>query len=149
MVLPGYKYNMMDMQAALGLHQLPALDGFIGKRAALVARYREAFADLPQLTLTQTPPYPHRHAWHLLTVRVEGRDAFMQALKDRNIGTGLHYQAAHVFSWYKERYGWKPEDFPHALEAGERICSLPLFPDLTQAQQDRVIAAVREVLDDR
>ena len=93
-----------------------------------------------------------RHAWHLFTIRIEDnpagldRDGFMQAMKTNNIGTGLHYQAVTVFRWYQDRYGWKPEDFPHALDAGKRICSLPLFPTLGFDEQDRVIDTIRAVL---
>ncbi len=151
-VLPGYKYNMMDMQAALGIHQLPALDGFIEKRARLVRRYYEALGDWSELTLPGVPDYPHTHAWHLFAVRIEHnkaeltRDGFIEAMKAENIGIGLHYQAAHVFAYYRETYGWQPHDFPHALRAGERICSLPLFPTMTDAEQDRAIKAMEKVL---
>jgi len=150
--LPGFKYNMMDMQAALGIHQLPELDGFIDKRTALVENYRKALAGWPEFQLPSAPAYPHRHAWHLFTPRLRDnqagldRDGFIQAMKERNIGIGLHYQSCHVFSWYKERFGWRPEDFPNALDAGNRIMSLPLFPTMTQGEQERVISAMREVL---
>ncbi|MDE3015436.1 MAG: DegT/DnrJ/EryC1/StrS aminotransferase family protein [Pseudomonadota bacterium] len=145
-VLPGFKYNMMDIQAALGLHQLPELDGFIKKRAALVKRYYEALENWPELILPQAPTYAHTHAWHLFTPRLNDRDGFITAMKAENIGVGLHYQAAHMFSWYKERYDWKPEDFPNALAAGNSIASLPLFPTMTEAEQDRVIKAMEKVL---
>lgn len=171
-VVPGYKYNMMDMQAALGIHQLPELDGFIAKRTALVKYYYEALKDWSELTLPQAPVYAHAHAWHLLTpclkigIRDLGlgiretvqsptpnpqsppldRDGLINAMKGENIGLGLHYQSTHVFSWYQQRYGWKPQDFPHALAVGERIFSLPLFPTLTQAEQDRVIKSLAKVL---
>lgn len=150
-VLPGFKYNMMDMQAALGIHQLPELDGFIQKRAQLAKRYLETLNDWPELLLPAAPAYEHRHAWHLFTPRLLAsspldRDGFINAMKAENIGIGLHYQSTHIFTWYKERYGWQPNDFPNALEAGNRIMSLPLFPTLTEAEQDRVIAAMRKVL---
>ena len=146
--MPGFKYNMMDMQAALGIHQLPELDGFIKKRTQLVARYYDALKDWPQLELPQAPNYPHQHAWHLFTPRLvsANRDDFINAMKAENIGIGLHYQSAHVFSWYKEQYGWQPSDFPHAFSAGERIVSLPLFPTMTEAEQERVITAMKRVL---
>ncbi len=75
------------------------------------------------------------------------RDAFMAALKERNIGTGLHYRAAHLYPYYREKYGWKPGDFPNAEFIGDRIVSLPLFPGLTEAEQDEVIAVMRHVFD--
>jgi len=150
--VPGYKYNMMDIQAALGLHQLPRLESFLGERARLAARYEEQLADTPGLILPQRVPYPSRHAWHLYTPLVDvdrltiSRDRFMEELKKKNIGTGLHYSAAHEFSYYANRFGWKPEDFPEAHFVSDRIVSLPLFPGLSGEDQDDAIAATREVL---
>jgi dTDP-4-amino-4,6-dideoxygalactose transaminase len=151
---PGFKYNMMDMQAALGLCQLPKLEGFIEERARLAARYDEALRDLNGLILPQRVPYPGRHAWHLYTPLVDvdrlriSRDRFMAELKQRNIGTGLHYTAAHEFTYYASRFGWSPEDYPEAHFVSERIVSLPLFPGLTDADQDDAIETVREVLEE-
>ena len=150
-VAPGYKYNMMDIQAAIGLHQLKRLDGFIDARRALAERYEALFADWNSLTRPRPAPFPHRHAWHLYTVLVEesacglDRDSFLAARKERNIGIGLHYTAAHLFSYYRERYGYKPGDFPHAERIGASIASLPLFPTMTTAEQDRVVATMRDV----
>ena len=150
--VPGFKYNMMDIQAALGLHQLKRLDGFLRERALLAARYDEAFKGLPGLILPQRVAYPVRHAWHLYTPLVDldrltiDRDRFLEELKRRNIGTGLHYTAAHEFSYYASGFGWRPEDFPEAHFVSERILSLPLFPGLTEADQDDVVEAVSEVL---
>jgi dTDP-4-amino-4,6-dideoxygalactose transaminase len=150
--LPGFKYNMMDIQAALGLHQLPRLDGFIAERERLAARYDEAFANLPGLIRPQRVAYPIRHAWHLYAPLVDvdrlriDRDRFMEELKARNIGSGLHYTAAHEFSYYASRFGWKPEDYPEAHFVSERIVSLPFFPGLSDADQDEVIESVRAIL---
>jgi dTDP-4-amino-4,6-dideoxygalactose transaminase len=150
--LPGFKYNMMDIQAALGLHQLPRLDGFIAERERLAARYDEAFANLPGLIRPQRVAYPIRHAWHLYAPLVDvdrlriDRDRFMEELKTRNIGSGLHYTAAHEFSYYASRFGWKPEDYPEAHFVSERIVSLPFFPGLSDADQDEVVDAVRRIL---
>jgi len=153
-IAPGYKYNMMDIQAALGLHQLRQLDGFIERRAAIALRYQKALADWPQLTLTTTPAYPHRHAWHLYTPLINpdaakmDRDAFMQGMKERNIGTGLHYRAVHLYPYYREHFGFKRGDFPNAEAISDRIVSLPLFPAMTDADQDRVIAAMKDLFHD-
>jgi dTDP-4-amino-4,6-dideoxygalactose transaminase len=151
--VPGFKYNMMDIQAALGLHQLKRLEGFLVERERLARRYDRALAGLSGLILPQRVPYPVRHAWHLYTPLVDsdrlsiGRDQFMAELKARNIGTGLHYTAAHEFSYYRERFGWSAEDFPAAHFVSERIVSLPLFPGLTDADQDDAIAAIHEVVE--
>ena len=147
-ITPGYKYNMMDIQAALGLHQLPALDGFIQRRTELALRYQEQLADWPQWTRPGTPRYAHRHAWHLYAPLINpqaagmDRDTFMQRMKERNIGTGLHYRAVHLYPYYRERFGFKPGDFPHAEAISGRIVSLPLFPGMRDSDQDRVIATM-------
>jgi dTDP-4-amino-4,6-dideoxygalactose transaminase len=147
-ITPGYKYNMMDIQAALGLHQLKQLDGFIKRRTAIALRYQKVLADWPQWTLTRAPAYQHLHAWHLyapLTNPDEAnmdRDAFMQGMKERNIGTGLHYRAVHLYPYYRDQFGFKRGDFPNAETISDRIVSLPLFPLMTDADQDRVIAAM-------
>ncbi|MEO8190354.1 MAG: DegT/DnrJ/EryC1/StrS aminotransferase family protein [Acidobacteriota bacterium] len=150
--LPGFKYNMMDIQAALGLHQLKKLEGFLVERERLARRYDSALGGVAGLILPKPVPYPVRHAWHLYTPLVDvdrlriGRDQFMAELKARNIGTGLHYTAAHEFSYYAERFGWRPDDFPDAHFVSERIVSLPLFPGLTDEDQDDAIDAIRHVL---
>ena len=153
-IAPGYKFNMMDMQAALGIHQLPALEGFIARRTELALRYKAALAGWGELIVPSDPAYAHRHAWHLFAPLVnEGagtsltRVRFMAALKERNVGTGLHYRAAHLYPYYRDTFGWKPGDFPNAEFIGDRIVSLPLFPTLTDAQQDAVIAAMRDAFD--
>lgn len=144
-VLPGYKFNMMDMQAALGIHQLQELGGFIARRQALAHRYQEALSDWPQWTLPGAPSYEHSHAWHLYTPLINeesagmDREQFMQAMKERNVGTGLHYRAVHLYPYYREAFGFKPGDFPKAEDACERIVSLPLFPTMTDAEHDRVL----------
>lgn len=147
-VQPGAKFNMMDLQAALGLHQLPALEGFIEKRQHLAQRYFKLLADVSQLIL---PPQGNGHNWHLFAPRIHPkaspltRDAVMEALKERNIGTGLHYPACHLYSYYRKQFGFKEGDFPQAEEIGAQILSLPLFPHMTEAQQDRVVRALKEV----
>ena len=151
--VPGFKYNMMDIQAALGLHQLAKLDGFIAERERLARRYDEALGGTVGLILPSRVAYPVRHPWHLYTPLVDvdrltiDRDRFMAELKTRNIGTGLHYTAAHEFSYYAGRFGWKPEDFPAAHFVSERIVSLPLFPGLSDGDQDDVVETIREVLE--
>ncbi len=150
-IAPGYKYNMMDIQAALGLHQLKALDGFIKRRTELAARYQRILRDWPEWTLTTTPGYKHLHAWHLYTPLINpeaarmDRDTFMQGMKERNIGTGLHYRAVHLYPYYREQYGFKRGDFPNAETISDRIVSLPLFPSMTDGDQDRVVDAMKDL----
>jgi len=150
-IAPGYKYNMMDIQAALGLHQLKQLDGFIKRRTEIALRYHRLLKDWPQWTLTATPAYPHLHAWHLYTPLINpdaakmDRDAFMQGMKERNVGTGLHYRAVHLYPYYREHYGFKRGDYPVAETISDRIVSLPLFPAMTDADQDRVINAMADL----
>ena len=150
-ITPGYKYNMMDIQAALGLHQLKQLDGFIRRRTELTLRYHRLLKDWPQWTLTTAPAYSHLHACHLYTPLINpevakmDRDAFMQAMKERNIGTGLHYHAVHLYPYYREHFGFKRGDFPNAETISDRIVSLPLFPAMTDADQDRVLAAMADL----
>jgi len=144
-VLPGYKSNMMDIQAAIGIHQLNELTGFITRRNELAKRYQEALADWPQWSLPGTPAYEHLHSWHIYTPLIQedsarmNRDEFMQAMKEKNIGTGLHYRAVHLYPYYRQAFGFKLGDFPQAEEVCERIVSLPLFPSMTDADHDRVL----------
>jgi dTDP-4-amino-4,6-dideoxygalactose transaminase len=144
-VLPGFKYNMMDLQAALGIHQLKELEQFIARRNELANRYQEALSDWPQWTLPQPPDFEYYHAWHLYTplmneeVTQMDRNQFMLAMKEKNIGTGLHYRAAHLYPYYRQVFHFKLGDFPHAEDAGERIVSLPLFPGMTDADHDKVL----------
>lgn len=154
-VMPGYKYNMMDIQAALGLHQLKQLDSFIERRTELAERYQEALADWPQWKLPMSPPYPHKHAWHLFTPLINeavagmNRDTFMAKMKEKNIGTGLHYRAVHLYPYYRAQFGFKAGDFPLAEDAGNRIVSLPLFPTMTDAEHDRVLDVMYSIFNQR
>ena len=149
-VRPGFKYNMTDVQAALGLHQLPQLDAWIDRRAELWERYDEQLAGLP--LITPPPPEPEtRHARHLYQVLVSPqapleRDALLSGLHERRIGTGVHYRGVHLHPFYRDRYGLRPEAFPVATEISERTLSLPLDPKITEADQDDVVAALRELL---
>lgn len=150
-VMPGFKHNMMDIQAAIGIHQLAELDSFNARRKELAERYQEALSDWPQWTLPQTPEYDHLHAWHIYTPLINeeaagmNRDEFMQAMKERNVGTGLHYRAVHLYPYYRQEFDFKPGDFPHAENVSERIVSLPLFPSMTDAEHDRVLDVMYSV----
>jgi dTDP-4-amino-4,6-dideoxygalactose transaminase len=147
----GWKANMTDLQAAIGLHQLRKLGPRLERRRRLWERYDEAFADLP--CARPEPEAPGTlHARHLYTLQIDplecgiDRDAFMRALHRRGIGTGVHYRPVHTLAFYRERFGLRPEDAPVAARIGERTVSLPLQPSLADAEQERVVAAVREAL---
>jgi dTDP-4-amino-4,6-dideoxygalactose transaminase len=149
-VRPGYKYNMNDVQAALGLHQLPRLDAWIDRRAELWERYDALLAGLP--LQTPAPPEPHtRHARHLYQVLVEpaaglSRDGLIEQLNAHNIGTGVHYRGVHLHPYYHDTYRLTPEHFPVATDISQRTLSLPLSPKITEADQDDVVSALRELL---
>ncbi len=151
-LLPGFKYNMMDIQAAIGIHQLPRLDGFIVKRAEIAEYYNRELADVQELAVPQYAPYQQRHAWHLYTplVRIEklsiDRDRFMEELKKHNIGSGLHYKAIHHHAWYREHMPIADSQLPNASYASERILSLPLFPKMTMDDARDVVEAVKDVI---
>ncbi|MEA2286959.1 MAG: hypothetical protein QOJ21_3002, partial [Solirubrobacteraceae bacterium] len=147
---PGYKYNMTDVQAALGIHQLPQLDGWIDRRAELASRYDDLLADLP---LDVPPPAdPNaRHAQHLYPVFVRdeagiSRNSLLEALVERKIGTGVHYHGVHLHPYYRDRYAIAPEALPVTTDMSARTLSLPLSPKVTESDQDDVVDALAEVL---
>ena len=150
---PGYKYNLTDIAAVLGISQLTRLDEFIARRTALAARYHELLADVPEILPLSVPNYPHRHAWHLFIVRVDekragmARDEFMAQLKARNIGTGLHFRAVHLQKYYRETLGCHEGMLPDTEWNSARICSLPLFPDMTDDDVQSVVEAIKDVLE--
>jgi dTDP-4-amino-4,6-dideoxygalactose transaminase len=151
-LMPGFKYNMMDIQAAIGIHQLPKLDRFIDTRTKIAEQYNREFADVAELALPAYAPYDQRHAWHLYTplIRIEkldiNRDQFMDELKRHNIGSGLHYKAIHHHPYYRDHLGIADDDLPMASYASERILSLPLFPRMTADDAADVVTAVKEVI---
>ena len=151
-VMPGFKYNMMDLQAGLGLHQLDKLDSFIEMRTVLAEFYNHAFDEVDEVLTPEPVPYEHRHAWHLYTplIKIESlridRDVFMAALKAENIGTGLHFKAIHHHPYYRDTLGIKATDLPNADYASDRILSLPLFPMMTLNDARDVVLAVKTVI---
>jgi UDP-4-amino-4-deoxy-L-arabinose-oxoglutarate aminotransferase len=149
---PGYKYNLPDMNAVLGLTQLGRLDEMNGKRAGLAARYREGLQGIDEILPLRVPDYPMHHVWHLFIVRLDieragmTRDAFMQRLKELNVGSGLHFRAVHEQKYYRESLAGQVGELPNTEWNSERILSLPLFPDMRTEDVDRVIGAIRAVL---
>jgi len=151
-VEPGYKYNLTDIAAVLGRRQLARLDEFILKRTELARYYRRRLAEVDEIMPLKKPSYPMRHAWHLFIVRLDidragiTRDAFMEGLKHKNIGTGLHFRAVHMQKYYREKMGCTRGMLPATEWNSDRICSLPLFPDMHSEDVDDVIVAIKEVL---
>ena len=150
-VSPGFKYNFMDLQAALGIHQLASVDEFNGRRAELAALYQELFAGVAEIQTPRLPSYPHHATWHLYTVKILDsaaltRDAFVAELKARNVGAGIHFKAVHQHPYYRDKYPHWGERLPHATWVSDRICSLPLFPAMTGDDVRYVVSAVKDVL---
>ncbi len=147
---PGFKYNLTDICAALGLSQLRRIDRICSRRAELAGLYRRMLAEVPQLRPLEEPGgYDFVHAWHLFVVRVESekvsRDAFMAGMKEKNIGSGLHFRSVHSQKYYRQAYDIAPGVLPNTDYNSERICSLPLFPDMTDGDVRDVVAAAGEI----
>lgn len=149
-VAPGFKYNMTDLAASLGIHQLRKVRWFQQTRQEMAARYDDAFRDLP-VTLPPRAPAGDTHAWHLYVLRLRPeapctRDRFIEQLAAQGIGTSVHFIPLHLHPYWRETYGLRPEDYPAALAAYESAVSLPLYTRMTRQEQERVIASVRRVL---
>jgi dTDP-4-amino-4,6-dideoxygalactose transaminase len=149
-VAPGFKYNLTDIAAAMGVEQLAKLPRFLLRRQYLAARYNAALETLPLILPADALP-GDVHSWHLYVVRLRddvrmARDDVIQALSDQGIGTSVHYVPLHRHPYWRDRYGLEPEMFPEADAAYQRMLSIPLFTAMSDADQDRVIAALNEVL---
>lgn len=151
-IYPGFKYNMMDLQAAIGIHQLPRIERYSKRRKEIWDLYNNAFSDLP--VVTPAPADENTvHAMHLYTLLVDSdklemtRDQVVEKLHRQNIGTGVHYTALHLHPYYKESYGYKRGDFPNAEYVSDRTFSLPISAKLTDRDVEDVIKALRKVMD--
>ena len=149
-VAPGFKYNMTDVAAAMGIVQLSRLPDFVKRRQYLANRYQAQLAGLP-LVLPTEAPSGDVHAWHLYVIRLAPsarttRDQVIQALSDRGIGTSVHYVPLHRHPYWRDRYQLTPEMFPHGDAAYQTMLSLPLFTAMSDADQDRVISALHQLL---
>ena len=148
---PGYKYNMTDIAAAIGLEQLRKSDRFLAARKRIAAMYDEGFADLAEMRR----PTCHSsvgHAWHLYVIQLElnrlriSRDGFIEALKKENVGASVHFMPLHLHPYYRNTFGYRPEDFPQASASFDRIVSLPIYPNMGEEDVQAVIRAVRTVV---
>jgi dTDP-4-amino-4,6-dideoxygalactose transaminase len=149
-VAPGFKYNLTDIAAALGIQQLKRAQAFYEQRCRLAAAYDEALAGLPVVLPPKGQP-GHQHAWHLYVMRLaEGaaieRDRFIEKLFEQGVGCSVHYIPLHLHRYWRDRYGLKPEMFPHSQHAFERMVSLPLYTRMGMADVERVVRAVRAAL---
>ncbi len=150
-VYSGYKYNMMDIQAALGIHQLPRVEKNWIRRKEIWDRYNEAFAHLPVFTPLPTES-ENRHSFHLYTLLLDieklniTRDQFLEEMTRHNIGVGVHYIALHLNSFYQKNFGYRRGDFPNAEWISDRTCSIPLSAKLTDDDVEDVIDAVTEII---
>jgi dTDP-4-amino-4,6-dideoxygalactose transaminase len=149
-VAAGFKYNLTDIASAIGIQQLRKIDRFAQRREHLAQRYHEGLAGLP-LRLPALPEEGSTHAWHLYVVRLEpeaklGRDGLIQALSQRGIGTSVHFIPLHRQPYWRDSYDLSPARFPVAEASFERMVTLPLYTRMSDADQDRVIQAVRELL---
>jgi dTDP-4-amino-4,6-dideoxygalactose transaminase len=149
-VAPGYKYNLTDVAAAIGLPQLKRCNEFHARRLEIARKYDEGFAGLRGV-VTPVVRDPQSHGWHLYVIQVNpdqltiGRDAFIQALSERNIGVSVHFIPLHLQPYYRDTYGLKPEDFPRATATFQRILSLPLYARMSDGDVQDVIDAVVDV----
>jgi dTDP-4-amino-4,6-dideoxygalactose transaminase len=150
-ILPGFKCNMTDIQAALGLQQIRKLGQFQKRRREVVLRYEEAFAHLPELRIPRERPGVES-AWHLYPIRLNldrlkiDRNTFIEEMKARGIGTSVHFIPVHLHPYYREKYGFEPLTFPVAYRNFLRLVSLPLYPRLTDTDVDDVITAVIDIV---
>ncbi|WP_458377443.1 UDP-4-amino-4-deoxy-L-arabinose aminotransferase [Pseudomonas fluorescens] len=149
---PGFKYNLADINAAIALVQLQRLDDINAKRTALAKAYLQRLEGSPVQPLA-IAAYPQQHAWHLFILRIDAercgldREAFMKSLQEHNIGTGIHFIATHLHTYYRQRF---PNIYlPNTEWNSARLCSIPLFPDMTLDDVDRVVSAIESTLDRR
>jgi len=145
---PGYKYNMPDLLAALGLAQLERWKELNARRQTLAGLYLDGLNGCDGLDLPHVPSYDHIHAWHLFIIKIKDypRDAFMQQLAEYNIGYGLHFPPVHTLSFVNQKYPGSNPSLPETNRATDRIISLPLFPDMTEDDVQYVCSAIKEIL---
>ncbi|OGL41578.1 MAG: UDP-4-amino-4,6-dideoxy-N-acetyl-beta-L-altrosamine transaminase [Candidatus Schekmanbacteria bacterium RIFCSPHIGHO2_02_FULL_38_11] len=151
-LLPGLKYNMLDIQAAMGIHQLKKLDRFIETRKNIAQKYDKALKDIPEVIIPGRVDYECLHAWHLYIIKLRlemlkiSRNEFIEELKKENIGTGIHFTAVHLNPFYEKEFGFKRGDFPNAEFASDRIISIPLYPRMKDEDVDYVIDKIKKIV---
>jgi UDP-4-amino-4-deoxy-L-arabinose-oxoglutarate aminotransferase len=152
---PGWKYNLTDLQAAVGIAQLRRIEEMNARRTKLAELYDQLLDSIPEIIRPAKVPYPSRHSWHLYTILIDPektgltRDEFREEMRKRNIGTGLHFLAVHELSFYRERYHPVSELLKNSEYVAARIVSLPLFPDMQEEDVVKVVEEVRDTLSSR
>jgi perosamine synthetase len=147
-IAPGYKYNLTDIAAAIGIHQLAKAEKMRQMRAGVARYYREALADIEEIVLPADDSN-RIHSWHLFPIKLRldrlsiTRNEFMEKLKEGGVGCSVHWRPLHLHPYYQETFGWRPEDLPTATAAWERSISLPIFPGMTDEDMEHVARAVR------
>lgn len=147
----GFKYNMMDIQAAIGIHQLARVKENWLRRQEIWYNYQQAFADLP-ITCPVEPAPKTRHGYHLYTLLIDkqqtgiDRDTFLDKITEHGIGVGVHYMSIPEHPFYQQKFGWNPQDYPHAMKVGRQIISIPLSAKLTDNEVTSVISTINEVI---
>ena len=156
-IAPGYKYNMTDIAAAIGITQLKKSDKMWERRRKIACMYNEAFQtireiEVPTLTKAEGGQAMTQHSWHLYVIKLKpeylsiDRNVFIEELKERGIGTSVHFIPLHIHPYYRDTYGYKPEDFPVAFETYKNIISLPIYPRMSDSDVERVIKAVQDIV---
>ncbi|HVG34790.1 MAG TPA: DegT/DnrJ/EryC1/StrS family aminotransferase [Pyrinomonadaceae bacterium] len=149
-IAPGYKYNLTDIAAAIGIHQLARADEMRKEREKIAEYYLEQLADTEELELPVTNAN-RIHAWHLFPIRLRlerltiSRNKFIEELKQRGVGCSVHWRPLHLHPYYRETFGWRPEDFPSATKMWERLVSLPIFPGMRQDELAHVVSTVKSL----
>ena len=146
----GYKYNMIDLLAVIGISQLEKVEKFWTRRKEIWDRYMNELDKLP-INLPAIPELNTKHAFHLFTLQIDeniagiSRDAFIDTMQEHGIGVGVHYLSIPEHPYYRDNYGWDPLDYPHSLKAGRETVSLPISPKLSDAQVDKIIESVKKI----
>lgn len=149
-VAPGFKYNLTDIAAGIGIHQLARAEEMRRERESIAQRYIEALSDVSEIRL------PHEdvnriHAWHLFPIRLQlqrlsiSRNTFMEKLKQSGVGCSMHWRPLHLHPYYRDKFGWRPEDFPVATSVWKQLISLPIFQGMHDGEVEHVIETVKNL----
>ncbi len=150
-IAPGYKYNLTDIAASLGLVQLKKAQAFLERRKQIASMFNEAFKNMPEIEIPSVKSYVE-HSWHLYVIKLNlerlsiSRDQFIEILKEKGIGCSVHFIPLHIHPYYRRTYGYRPEDYPVAYEVYKRIISLPIYPKMTDEDVQWVIDVVKEIV---